>query len=207
MKQLLIFLMVILFSLCACGQGHNHTAPSAPENPEDSAGTETVMDAADSIPAAYAELLARYAEAINGQWGGEDLSNNGMSIMLWNCYGGMPLENIGYLVDDLDGDGRQELAIGVTEVFIDEFYSKLVFDLYTLAPDGSAQQLFSSIERDRYYYAGGSRFAHTGSSGAAESFEGTATLSDGSLAEIEQPIDPNGYVQMALTPMSRWGLT
>ena len=37
------------------------------------------------------------------------------------CYGDAPLENVGYAVIDLDGDGIEELVIGTTEMkkFID----------------------------------------------------------------------------------------
>lgn len=43
-----------------------------------------------------------------------------------DCYGDAPLENVGYAVIDLDGDGIEELVIGTTERFTDEFYGKRV---------------------------------------------------------------------------------
>ena len=36
-----------------------------------------------------------------------------------DCYGDAPLENVGYAVIDLDGDGIEELVIGTTERFTD----------------------------------------------------------------------------------------
>lgn len=51
-----------------------------------------------------------------------------------------------------------------------------VFDLFTVDSGGEAILIFSSIERDRYYYAGGNRFANLGSSSAADSFVTTLKL-------------------------------
>ena len=42
-----------------------------------------------------------------------------------DCYGDAPLENVGYAVIDLDGDGIEELVIGTTERFTDEILWKV----------------------------------------------------------------------------------
>ena len=115
----------------------------------------------------------------------------------------VPPETVGYAVDDLNDDGTPELIIGTTSG--DEFYGKLVFVLYTVGKDGEPVQLFSSIERDRYYYAGGIRFAKIGSSGADSSFVTTVKLEGGELVDMTFTTDPKDYVQMELTPIVSGG--
>lgn len=155
------------------------------------------------IPEAYIHTLNLYATALDNQWNGGALMNQGLNYMAADCYGDAPLENIGYRIQDLDGDGNQELVIGTTETVTDDFYGKLILDLYTVGKNGEATQVFSGTERDRYYYAGGNKFASIGSSSSSDSFETTVKLEDGELIDMTQITDPDDYVQLALTPMSR----
>ena len=62
--------------------------------------------------------------------------------------------------------------------------------------DGEPVQIFSSIERDRYYYAGGVRFANVGSSGADNSYVTTVKLEGDGLVDMTFTTDPKDYVQM-----------
>ena len=105
-------------------------------------------------------------------------------------------------VTDLDGDGTEELAIG--SMVEDEFFGKMIFSLYTLDGDGVPQLLFDSTERNRYYYAGGFRFANLGSSDWNDSFVTTLKLEDKELIDMTYTTDPADYVQMELTPFSQW---
>ena len=111
-------------------------------------------------------------------------------------------ETVGYVVDDLDGDGTPEFAIGTLSG--DEFYGKLIFALYTQDENGNAVQLFNSIERNRYYYAGGIRFANIGSSAFDDSFVTTLKLEGEGLVDMTYTTDPKDYVQMQLTPLAQW---
>ena len=109
-------------------------------------------------------------------------------------------ENCGfYAVKDLDDNGIPELAIGT--VSGDGFYGKLILDLYTVDKEGEPVLIFSSIERDRYYYAGGNRFANLGSSSAANSFVTTLKLEGEGLVDMTFTTDPAEYVQMELVPV------
>ena len=120
-----------------------------------------------------------------------------------DCYGDAPLENVGYAVIDLDGDGIEELVIGTTERFTDEFYGKLILALYTRDGEDTKHTVFQSIARDRYYYAGENKFANLGSSGADDSVDITVQYAGGTLTDIGIVTDPADYVQMELTPMSK----
>lgn len=101
-------------------------------------------------------------------------------------------ETVGYAVEDLDDNGIPELAIGT--ISGDDFYGKLVFDLYTVGKNEEALLIFSSIERDRYYYAGGNRFANLGSSSAADCFVTTLKLEGEGLVDMTFTTDPAEYL-------------
>ena len=121
--------------------------------------------------------------------------------------GDTPLETIGYLVDDLDGNGSPELVIGT--ISDDDFFRAMILDLYTF-PEGLVENsdgsvlLFRSRERDRLYSGGDRIFAHVGSSGAADSIDEALILEDGSLNPAEGHVDPAEYVPYDLTPLSQW---
>ena len=108
-------------------------------------------------------------------------------------------ETVGYAVDDLDDNGIPELAIGT--ISGDDFYGKLIFVLYTVDSGGEAVPVFSSTERDRYYYAGGNRFANLGSSSATDSFVTTLKLEGEGLVDMTFTTDPGEYIQMELVPL------
>ena len=153
---------------------------------------------APAIPVPYEEILSQYQTAISEGWDGQQLVDAGLNHMIRDVESG----TVGYAVDDLDGDGIPEFAIGALSG--DEFYGKLIFALYTQDENGNAVQLFSSIERDRYYYAGGVRFANIGSSGADNSYVTTLKLEGEGLVDMTYTTDPADYVQMELTPLAQW---
>lgn len=123
-----------------------------------------------AVPTAYEQILKQYHTALKENWGGQQLTDAGLNLMLRD----VAPETVGYAIDDLDDNGIPELVIGT--IFGDDLYGKLVFDLFTVDSGGEAILIFSSIERDRYYYAGGNRFANLGSSSAADSFVTTLKL-------------------------------
>ena len=151
-----------------------------------------------AIPVPYEEILAQYRNAISEGWGGQQLVDAGLNHMIRDVESG----TVGYAVDDLDGDGIPEFAIGALSG--DEFYGKLIFELYTLDDYGDPVQVFSSIERNRYYYAGGIRFANIGSSAFDDSFATTQKLEGEGLVDMTYTTDPADYVQMELTPLAQW---
>lgn len=156
------------------------------------------------IPAAYGSILDAYAQAAREGWGPGTLAEKGMNWMAADIFGDNPGQNLGYVVTDLDGDGLQELMIGATERVTDDFYGRLVLELYTLSADGSAVSLFSSMERDRYYSLGDNRFVHRGSSSASDSFDTTVALENGALTDLGYADDPKQYAPLPLEPVGSW---
>ena len=159
---------------------------------------ETLTDEAEVTEnglSAYEPIVLQYRTALEENWSGQQLVDADMNFMVQN----VPPETVGYAVEDLDGNGTPELIIGTN--CADVFYEKMVFLLYTVGENGEPVQLFSSIERNRYYFAGGSRFANLGSSSADSSFATTWKLEGEGLVDMTCTTDPKDYVQMELTPI------
>ena len=150
----------------------------------------------DAVPTVYEPILNQYRTALDEIWTGQQLVDAGMNIMVKD----VSPETVGYAVDDLDSNGTPELIIGT--ISGDQFYGKLIFVLYTVDEDGKPVQIFSSIERNRYYYAGGTQFANIGSSGADSSFVTTLKLEGEGLVDMTFTTDPEDYVQMQLMPIA-----
>lgn len=164
-----------------------------------SAAVESKSDKADAkIPSVYKETIDKYTAALTEKWNGGKLMENDLNYMMSDCYGDAPFKNIGYAIADIDNNGTMELIVGTTASVKDEFFEKMIFDLYTVDSNGSCIKVFSSGERNRYYYAGGNRFANIGSSGADSSFETTVKLEGDEMIDMTHTTDVSKYVQMEL---------
>ena len=151
---------------------------------------------APAVPVVYGAILKQYHTALEENWTGQQLVDAGLNHMIRD----VAPETVGYAVDDLDDDGVSELAIGTTSG--DDYYGKLIFVLYTLDGNGETVQIFNSIERDRYYYAGGIRFANLGASAFDDSYVTTLKLEGEGLVDMTFTTDPKDYVQMQLVPIA-----
>lgn len=149
-----------------------------------------------AVPVVYEPILKQYRTALKENWNGQQLVDTGLNFMIRD----VAPETVGYAVDDLDDNGVPELIIGT--ISTDDFYGKLIFVLYTMDDDGEPVQVFSSIERNRYYYAGGTRFANIGSSGADSSYVTTLKLEGEGMVDMTFTTDPKDYVQMQLVPIA-----
>lgn len=158
--------------------------------------------AAQAIPEPYALVIERYYTALNDGWDGARMMEAGLNYMAADSFFEAPLEDIGYTVTDLDGDATEELVIGTLKE--DAFYGKLIFSLYTLDDTGNPLLLIDSTERNRYYFAGGFRFANVGSSSWNDSFVTTLKLENKELVDMTYTTDPGDYAQMELTPFNQW---
>ena len=215
MKKIALFVLsiIMVFSLAACGT----SSPAAPESPAPAAKEtapapeETQPEPEQPVPdpeetptveQAYAVVIGEYYTALEQRWNGAELMEDGLNYMAADCYGDAPLENLGYAIADIDGDGVPELLIGTIKA--DEFYDKMIFSLYTLDENGVNKLVFDGTERNRYYYAGENRFANLGSSAFNDSFETTVKLEEGEMIDMTYTTAPEDYVQLELTPFSQW---
>lgn len=215
---ILLLILTLLLSACSVAPAQpsvplteppvTESAPAQtqPEATEPQPETTEPTEAPDEIPMVYQALLSAYAQAAADRWNGGALAEQGLNFVAADIFGDNPGENLGYLILDLDGNGSLELVIGSTEAVTDDFYGKLVLDVYTLNADSIAQPVFTSKERDRYYSLGGGRFAHLGSSSAADSFSTTVSLENGSLKDLGYAAESSEYVQLPLTPIGSWSV-
>lgn len=171
---------------------------------EDSNDSDRVPDPREqpTILEAYATVIGEYYAALSEGYDAAQMMELGLNYMTADRFFAEPLEDIGYVVTDLDEDGMEELVIGSLKD--DEFYGKLIFSLYTLDEKGVPQLLFDSTERNRYYYAGSFCFANLGSSGWNSSFVTTLKLEGHEMIDMTYTTDPADYVQMELTPLAQW---
>ena len=149
------------------------------------------------VPAdvAYSAVLDRYTAALAEGMSMEELQSHDLNYMAADT-------ELGYLIEDLDGNGLPELLIGA--VSEEPFFDKMVLDLYTLSEDdGFPVLVFRSRERDRLYYAGENRFANVGSSGADNSVNLAMALRGSLLFDLNMTIDPEDYVRPEQTPLSQ----
>ena len=201
MKKL--FSVLLILTLCltvfsACGsKAEPVPAPSAAPTVEptaEPAAEATVEPAVEPtaeptpVPveadatAAYASVFETYTTLLREGWGGEELMAHDLPLLIMYCVGDAPFDNIGYLLLDVDGDGTQELLIGT--LASDEFYAPIVFEMYTLTPDGSVARVFSSQERARYYLCDDNTFLFEGANSAADSVRCFYSYAAGTLTEI-----------------------
>ena len=155
--------------------------PAAEPTVEATAEPATAPSEADPI-AAYADVFATYATLLTEGWGGEELMSHDLPLLIMYCVGDAPFDNIGYLLLDVDGDGTQELLTGT--LASDEFYAPIVFEMYTLNPEGSVVRVFSSQERARYYLCEDNSFLFEGANSAADSVRCFYSYAAGTLTEI-----------------------
>ena len=155
-----------------------------------------------SVLEGYAMVIGEYHAALSAGWDGAEMMEQGLNYMTVDSFFANPLEETGYAVTDVDGDGVEELVIG--SLVEDDFFGKLIFSMYVLDEEGVPRLILDSTERNRYYYAGDNRFANLGSSGWNDSFVTTLKLEVGELIDMTFTTDPKNYVQMELIPFGQW---
>ena len=118
----------------------NATGEVSPAETED----DTVSYYTDVV---YAQQIKRYHTAISQQWDMDAYWDQEMSSMVVHYYGGTPLDNIGFTLMDLDGDGIPELIIGA---ILGSDRDPLVFEIWTVH-NGDPVMLAQSGSHNRYY--------------------------------------------------------
>lgn len=122
---------------------------------------------------AYRSILDEAKRIINEQGRGTNYRDDLFGIL---DAPSSSLSDIGYMIQDLSGDGIPELVIGFPE------YGSVIA-LYTLV-DNKPVNTFFGWSRSSYLYAGGSTFIYTGSAGAYNSITGLLSLSKDGQKQI-----------------------
>ena len=196
--SVLLILALCLTALSACG-GKAEPSPTPVSAPtaepaaqpaveptveptaEPTAEPTTAPTDADTI-ADYAAVFGTYNQLLAEGWGGEELMAHDLPLLIMYCVGEAPFDNMGYLLLDVDSDGTRELLIGTT--MDDPFYAPIVFEMYTLSPEGSPVRVFTSQERARYYLCEDNSFLFEGANSAADSVRCFYSYAARTLTEI-----------------------
>lgn len=159
-----------VMSLAAgCGTYSAIETQSAGETkPEVETETETEINTSAAqeteAPDSYEELI----EAARGYVAGEnttvpmeyDFSNVFLTPRSY--------ERLGYLIEDIDGNGTEELIFGGNEVEPGSSWDGVIYDIYTVS-DGALVHVLDGWERNRYFLCVNGMIANEGSSGAGNS--------------------------------------
>ena len=120
---------------------------------------------------AYDNLIERYRFLVTQPYMVEDIAEYGEFGVIESAraMGDDAVYEMGYLIEDLSGDGIAELVVGETDGPINA--------LFTLV-DGEPQLVFEGWSRSSYVYMGGGYFYYYGSNSAAESGQGIFYLTE-----------------------------
>lgn len=151
-------LLTLALAMCAC-------SPAAPPT-EPPTQVPVTEPPAQQESSGFASLIQRYAEAVAQNRDGAQMMEQGLNDMIPGCLEQDERAHVGYFLGDLNGDGKEELAIAASSE--SEFYTGLIFELYTMEGDDPVL-LAASSDRNRWYYAGPGKLLNIASSGAAES--------------------------------------
>lgn len=141
------------------------------EKEEPQPGTaETQQEKQDRAwAAAYNELVERFRTLVSDPDSSDSDEPGEMGVLeTARTLGADAVYQMGYLIEDLSGDGIPELAVGQLD--------GPIIALYTLA-DGKPQLVFAGWYRNMYVYMGDGHFYYCGSGSAVESGAGIFYLS------------------------------
>ena len=159
--------------------------------------------AIEGIPERYQEVLNKYYAVIRDQWPAERLMNLG-AVSMAEYYGDAPLDNIGFVLMDLNGDKVDELVIGA--VAQAEQQGNEIFCIYSDPQNPS--YVINGVEGKLYYLHSGeadgtyeAEIVGHHSAWVIETAERENTF-DFNLKE--GAMDPAGRMTLDLIPFSRY---
>ena len=193
--------VVLLFAVSGCGAGKSESVAENAETKqetvvletEDSSGALTeeaeeteaeeteAEERAQTGVSSYDEILQHFYTIISDPY--EDYGDAPGEMGVLESARGIEdnaLDAIGYVIEDLSGDGIPELVIGTFPE-----YGGMVNAVYTLV-DGTPRFVFEGWYRNMYSYMGSGTFFHYASNSAMESGQGTFALTrDGTALECQ----------------------
>ncbi|MBO4374747.1 MAG: haloacid dehalogenase-like hydrolase [Lachnospiraceae bacterium] len=115
----------------------------------------------------YDDVIAKYVEAVDGEWNSAKLEEEDMSPGYFQKNreeGHKVMDEVGFAYKDVNSDGVDELLIGVIE---DGEMKGTVYDIYTMV-DREPAHVVSGTARDRYYALENGMIVNIASKGAEE---------------------------------------
>lgn len=159
--------------------------------------------AVEGIPELYQEELNKFYVAVQKEWPSDQLMDLAAMTMA-DYYGDAPLDNIGFILMDVNGDGANELMIGTTAPM--ETGGTAIFCMYS-DPENPFITL-QSFEGETYYLhnseTNGAYMAEIDGRDAAWLL---GTVEGESIVDItyqEGAMDPSGRLTLEMIPFSQY---
>lgn len=175
-----ILLLLANVSLCGAVSLKNVEAAAVSEQTTSSQSHYVQMVAEKqaspvSAAGAYDELVERYRALVLARQDYTDIVHDDELGVFEaaNSLGNNAVHELGYLIEDLSGDGVPELVVGKLNGEINA--------LYTLQ-EGVPQFVFKGLTRSSYSYLGDGRFYYNGAGGAAATAQGVFRLAANGMA-------------------------
>lgn len=196
----IICLILMAAALCGCGRKIPEpplfTVPEPETALPETTAPETVPDDPDYyINNVYTEQLREYYTGLTRLWKAEDYGNRGRSPLAASFLQGDPLENVGFLLEDLDGDGTRELLIGAIRNAEEE---PLIFELWTLRRD-EPELVLRAEEEERYFLLEGEQILFARETGAEPPIRRRA-FRDGTFTAEDVEVAPAAYRVVKFLP-------
>ena len=166
--------------------------------------------AIDGIPELYQEVLNKFYVAVRDEWSGDQMI--GMSTLeMEKYYGDASLDNIGFILMDVNADGFDELMIGTTAPV--EEGGTAIFCMYS-DPECPHDTL-NGVQGELYYLhpgEGGTYVAEIGGSympevGDTKGYWLLGAYEDERIVDImhqEGSMDPAGRLTLEMIPFSQY---
>ena len=159
--------------------------------------------AIEGIPEGYQKVLNKYYAVIRDQWPAERLMDLG-AVSMAEYYGDAPLDNIGFVLMDLNGDKVDELVIGA--VAQAEQQGNEIFCIYSDPQNPS--YVINGVEGKLYYLhsgeADGTYEAEIVGHHSAWIIETAERENTFDFNLKEGAMDPDGRMTLDLIPFSRY---
>lgn len=161
--------------------GNEESSEEGAELSEESAELSDTMESGRGEQAklhkTYEELITAAKECIEGKADADSDDYDFSYMIYWyGAYYGASMR-LGYLMEDLDGNGTEELIFGQNDD-PDSAWNGVIYNLFTIE-DGEVIRVFNGGERATYHLCENGMIAHEGADGAFRSvyayysFEGT----------------------------------
>ncbi|MBT9778386.1 hypothetical protein GPL15_17960 [Clostridium sp. MCC353] len=155
----------------------------AEKSTEQDTEKNTKEDILQNPDQSYAELIAAATKCITNKEleipAGFDFST---ALITTGSYG-----TRGYLIEDIDGNGIDELIFGENGTNPDSQWDGVIFNIYTIS-DEELVQVLNGWERNKYFFCENGMIANEGSSGAANSNYAYFTFEGSELHLVEAVI-------------------
>lgn len=172
----LICALTLVLSVSACSKSGNETTQASEAATETTAApVETLPTPSEEIPVVtakplYGDLLDNYFDALLQGLEPMDYEDRGLNYLPGIV---KDINEVGYCLQDMDGDGSTELLIGSVS-------DNLIFAMYTMKDDEEVQ-LINAGGRNTYQLTSDGVFLNRGSNGAASYGYNLYAFQDGQM--------------------------